>query len=266
MSAVGYSVVTGATGTKTTSASASNISITTAGGQTIGDLIIAAAYVAGADCSQVRDNEDGWIILSSNYDTTNAFGIILAALIARRAGAITYTGLSLPGSGAYTAQNSIFSVGNSLGQRSGCFQLNLAGAHGSTQSDWFNASASGTALDIPEREGAGYSQYVEIAARGYTNDGSNPVETVGSVTGWQEIFDVGQNSPAHGLVLNLRNAGPGNPPATNVMLNNQSDASGTSAVSASVTNRCGVRVTIPIIGNVNASAMRRRHLSARRFG
>lgn len=246
-------------GTKQTSTSGAAIGAVPNSSTLAGDLVILGAYVVGADCTRAKDAGDGWVILDAGYDSVNGYGILAAACISAMNGAWTGAGLTLPGNAAFTSQTYTWRMASASVARSAAACWSLVGAMGSQNGagGWFNATASSTTLTVPRRDGPGYNQSMEFAVCGYTNDGGNPVETVTGSGSWTERVDDGQNSPAHGLWIAQRNVLTHSSPF---------DASADMTISAACTNRAGVRCSIPVVGNLNASAMRQRHMSARRFG
>jgi len=165
--------------------------------------------------------------------------------ISARAGA-TRNGLTLPSSGAWTAQSHTF-------RPTRPFTFNLAGEVPSA--GWVNATASATALTRPAFGGAGgagfkWNQGIELTGGGYNNGGTTT--TCGNITSYTERFDTGQASPAHGVVLNDRTT----------LTQGTTGWYGTlsSTLAAAKTNRAGVRAWIPVDSITPPRLMRGRRI------
>lgn len=224
----GISAVTGiGAGTLQASTSASVVAASPNANTRPYDLVVMVCYT-DQDATQVQDTADGWIILNSGYDGTNTYGIFMAALLARTDGASGYAGLTLPGTGAYTAQVYTYRLANP-GDR-----FCLCGK--SAADTWYNLTASAVAIQGPTILQP-YQQCIDLVGRGYNNAGTTT--TMGNITGFTESFDTGQTSPAHGVILNYRLL-------TNAIQNPA--VSGNLAVAK--TNRAGVRAMVGLIGNV----------------
>ena len=202
------------------------------------------------------------MILDAGYDSGNGFGVLVAALLVGNVPS-SFAGLTLPGNAAYTSQTfGVFLGANGLSQKGPGFGFSIMGACGmrNTGNAYFSDTASSTTLTTPGLVQRGYPHNFIVGVAGYTSDGANPVETVSAAGGFSERVDVGQNSPAHGLYIVTRTS-----PAIEQGTSGQLGA-GNHTISAASTNRCGITVSIPVIANVNASRMRHRHMSSRRFG
>ena len=253
-----------AAGTKQTATSSSTIGAVVNGNVRAGDPVILGAYVVGADCTLAVDAGDGWVILDAGYDSVNGYGILLAACLSPKTGAWTGAGMTLPGNAAFTAQTVFYGItpSGAISDRSfGRLKPEQASGSRNGANGWFNDTASSTTLTIPRRDGPGYNQFLEFAVCGYTNDGSNPVETVSTAGSWVEDSDVGQNSPAHGLWMGRLTA-----PVAVATHGLPFEAGINLTISAACTNRAGVRCCIPIVGNLNATRFRNRYMSSRRMG
>lgn len=195
-----------------------------------------------ADATLVKDAGDGWVILASGYDSVNTYGIFIAALITQRLGSTGYAGLTLPSSAAYTAQNHGLSLRMPFKFDLSC----RASGHG-----WYNDTASDTNLEAPSISQP-YAQCVDIVGRGYNNGGTTT--TVSTPSGFGEIFDTGQTSPPHGVVL-LRGAFISSGQYAN-------PGAVSSALAVAKTNRAGVRAMVAVTANTMAG--RARYGSGRR--
>lgn len=229
-------------GTLTTNAGSTAVTVTANASTLAGDLIVLVVYTA-ADITLATDAGEGWVCLDCGYDSVNTYGLGLFACVAASAGT-TRAGLTLPTSAAWTAQNHTFRP--LAGQR-----WDLAGIIGSRA--WFNATASATALTRPAFVGPGLAaagQGIQLSGGGYNNGGTTT--TVGTITNWTERFDTGQASPAHGVVLNDK--------TSLAASDHYSTLASTLAVAK--TNRAGVRAFVPLRAAVDN---RGRTLSGRRM-
>jgi len=235
-------------GTLTTNAGSTTVTVTANASTQAHDLIVLVVYAA-ADLTLAVDAGEGWQVLDVGWDSTNSFSVGMFVCVSARDGA-TRNGLTLPASAAWTAQNTSFRV-----VHRGVMRWNLAQMSRST--DWFNASASATALQIPAYRGAGkadqFYQGIELAGGGYNNGGTTT--TVAGATNYNEHFDTGQVSPPHGVTLSSRsNLAQG---TTNLY------AAITRNLAVAKTNRGSVRGFVPIDGPLSIDG-RRYGSSARR--
>lgn len=217
-------------GTQTTSASSATIAATPSASTLGRDLVVLVAYVIGAsgipDVNDVKDAGDGWRILSAGWDSTNNYGIILAALIAARAGASGYAGLTLPSAGSYRSSTHTYRL-----PQPWRFDLARVGR----DNGWFNATASATTGSAPLCHSP-YQQCIDILARGANNGGTT--RTSGNITGFTERLDVGGTAPNINVYLNER-----------TVANSIQNPLVSGTISAAVTNRAGVRAMIGIVGH-----------------
>ena len=199
-----------------------------------GDLVVVVCCAgpttqAQEDVTVSRDNGDGWILLSSGYNSvTEPLGIFLAACIATRNGSSGYAGILFNASTYwYSAQSNTFRLALPA-----CFDLDHVGR----DSGWAFNSASDTALDAPAINQP-YQQVIDLVGRGYFNGGTTT--TVANITNFTERFDTGSAASYIGIALNDRTAAiigaVQNPPIT-------------SALAVAKTYRMGVRAMIPIVG------------------
>jgi len=229
MSAGITTVTTVGAGTLQASTSAATVAASPHANTRPYDLVVMVCYT-DQDATIVNDAGDGWVILDSGYNSGSTFGIFLAVCLAASNGASGYAGLTLPGTGAYTAQTYSYRLANSMTQ----FDLAVRGQ----SAGWYNATASATTGSGPAILQP-YAQCIDLIGRGYNNGGTTT--TSGNITGFTESFDTGQTSPAHGVVLNYRLL-------TGAVQNPL--VSGTLAVAK--TNRAGVRGMVGLVGNTQS--------------
>jgi hypothetical protein len=206
------------------------------------DLVVLMAYVtgSGAATTGARCAGDGWFILDSGWDGTNNWGVLLAGCIAPRAGASGWSGINLPGSGAWTAQTYTYRL--SYTHR---YALELA----RPGRGWVSVPASSTTSTVPQIS-LPYPQCLVIDGIGYNNGGTTT--TCGNISGFTERFDTGQTSPPHGVKLD----------DALVWGNDYLIAQANSTLAAAKTNKGGLRAAIPIIGNSRGTV---RFMSGRRM-
>lgn len=235
-------------GTLTTNSGSSTVTVTANASVQPHDLLVLVVYAA-TDLTLAVDAGEGWQALDVGWDSTNTFSVGMFVCVSTSNGA-TKAGLTLPASAAWTAQNAAYRV-----VHRGVMRWNLARMVPST--NWFNASASATALTIPEYRGSGqaiqFYQGIELAGGGYNNGGTTT--TVGAPTAYSEQFDTGQASPPHGVTLAHRNnlaQGTNNLYTTTAR-----------TLAVAKTNRGSVRGFVPIDGPLSIDG-RRYGSSARR--
>jgi hypothetical protein len=118
-------------------------------------------------------------------------------------------------------------------------------------------TASSTTVNIPGITPS-YTQWVDICGGGYNNGGTTT--TIGAVGGFTENVDTGQTSPPHGIFLDSQSANV--QPSQNCTFKTAT----TATLAVAKTNRVGLRVCVPVLGNVTAGAALRRMSRGRRYG
>lgn len=214
-----------------------------------GDLVVVVAYVSGAagNVLNARDAGNGWIFLDRAWDAGTNTGLILAGCIA--SGSTGLAGITLPGAAAYTAQSATFGPQSStVGQYMSCMSaLRLAQTAGEALhgNGGYFLTTSNTTSGYPKAPNMPASHCIELIGRGCT---STTIRTVGAITGTTEVFDTGNTSPGHSIVLNIAytKGGRAGSPGGGV--------AGAGTLSGNATNKHGVRALIPVMGNMNDGA------------
>lgn len=237
-----YGLASSNSGTLSTNAGSTTVSTIPNSTTLRGDLVYVVAYTGG-DPTGALDAGDGWKL--ETYTNAGSYGLVLGLCIAPRDGNTGWAGITLPTSQAWTSQ---------------CGNLRLVPPAKWDANFWFlspdqayiDASSNTTLQIVATGTGAlqtpHYGEIWQIAGRGYNNGGTTT--TSGNITGWTERFDVGQTSPAHGIVGNDR---------LQTYRNTTTNLNGTLAVAK--TNRIGAFCAAPIIAE---SSLRRRSLGTRR--
>lgn len=226
-------------GTTTFSAASTNVAITPSASTIAGDLILAPIYT-GADATLVKDAGDGWVVLDSGYDSTNLYGILIAACIAFRGGNSGYAGLTLPSSAAYICRPSSYHL-------NAPYRWDLSIRASSV--GWTNATASSTSSTAPAINQP-YPQVIDFVARGYFDAVGT---TSGTITSFTERADAWDAAPDMGVISNDRTA---------QIVSAVQNASLSATLAAAAINRAGVRAMVGMVGNTMAG--RGRYGSSRR--
>jgi hypothetical protein len=240
-------------GTIQASTSSATISVVPNAATAPGDLIVIVAYVVGASGNvlNARDAGNGWVFLDRAWNTGTNTGIILAGCYASRSTGLA--GITLPGAAAWTSQSVTFApqastTGQYVSARH-CLNIHKAAGEALNGNGNYFLATSSTTSGYPKTPNFPGSQCLELIARGCT---STTVRTVGAITGTTEVFDTGNTSPGHSIVLNFafsRGNRQGSPGA---------GVAGTGTLSGNATNKLGVRALIPMYGNLNDGAMAQR--------
>lgn len=215
-------------GTLATNAGSTTITVAPNSSTLSWDLVYVVVYIQG-DPTGAYDLGDGWRI-GTYYDAAG-FGLVIAIVLATRAGSSGYAGIALPSSLAWTAQCQTLRI-----VPPGYFDL--GGARFLPDTEKYSATASATTLSVNTGQFDVYADYVWILGRGYNNGGTTT--TVGTISGTTERFDTGQVSPTHGIA---GNDGPFSGFAI--------PGTVSSNLAAAKTNRIGAWVKVPIIGSVS---------------
>jgi hypothetical protein len=229
-------------GTLQTNAGSALITASPSASTAYRDLVVLMAYVTGAGAPVLGavDAGDGWFMLDRGWDGTNNWGVLLAGCIAPRAGASGWAGITLPGSGAWTAQTYTYRLPYTFR-----FALELA----APGRGWVAVAGSSTTSTVPQIS-LPYPQCLVIDGIGYNNGGTTT--TCGNITGFTERFDTGQTSPPHGVKLD----------DALIWGNDYLIAQANSTLGAAKTNKGGLRAAIPILGHTRIP---NRFMSSRRI-
>ena len=210
----------------------------------IGDLVMFAVYERGGNLSTTppRDTADGLIFLDYGYNTTNGFGMILAAWICTFENKANFVGMTIPSATTHTYCMTTFRIssGYSFVPSQGCGSSGLGAG-------WFNATATAVTLSAPAIAQP-YAQCFDVIARGYGADGTGITTDV--LTGFTESVDTGQLSPPNGIVMNYR-----------TVTNHNINPLISSNLSVTKIDRGGVRAMIPIVAKTSFS---NRYMTGRR--
>jgi hypothetical protein len=221
MQAYGIPVAQTGAGTLAASTGSTAVTVTPHSGTLAGmSMVVAVCYMAG-DPANVVDAGDGWVILSRGYDSGTTSGIFMAACVSPRNGSSGWAGFTLPSSVAWTCQTYTFTVAKEWRWTLLPVMSDGAGTF---------ASGSAQALGAPAANQP-FEQVVDLVGRGYNNGGTTTA--CANIGNYTEMFDTGQTSPPHGVVLSyaFRN-GIGTP------------VSVTSNLTVAKTNRWGVRAMV----------------------
>jgi hypothetical protein len=249
-------VQAGSAGTLQASTSSSTIAAVPASSVLPGEVVVLVAYVTGVDCRDAKDAGDGWRIVSSAYDTGNSYGGFIAVLNAVRGGSSGYAGITLPGTGAYTAQT--YSLG--LGMSNVTQRVPYLRADQALGSEGVLTAGNGTAINMPPTVSPHYSQWVGVYGAGYDNGGTTT--TVGALSTHNERFDTGQTSPPHGVCCGDIFYGSVNPQSDNFI----SNAYTSITLAVAKTKKVGLYAVIPYVANTTAGAAYKRMARGRRYG